>query len=89
MSRSFRATGVNLLLRKEDWYHKAVEHVWATLQKLNEVPPEAKDTAQERLYFGRKNSFDSWWILKNLSTYTLNLGCSCRALCTASRPCEV
>jgi len=37
-------------LLKEDWYHKAVEHVWATLQKLNEVPPEAKDTAQERLY---------------------------------------
>ena len=37
-------------LLKEGWYHKAVDHVWATLQKLGEVPPEARDTAQERLY---------------------------------------
>ncbi|CAE7206996.1 unnamed protein product [Symbiodinium natans] len=35
---------------KEDWYHKAVEHLWAVLHKLGEVPPEAKAGPQEALY---------------------------------------
>ena len=65
-------SAVNLVLRKEDWYHKAVEHVWATLQKLGEVPPEAKDAAQERLYSGRKDSCDSWLMLE-MSQFALNL----------------